>query len=78
MTIGELKKLIADMDDDTVVISVDSNYELRGSYTKAHVSSGFYKEVKEHFRDDFDGTPYSATVYVGANEEEGKKMLVVL
>lgn len=77
MNIRELKQLIADMDEDTEIISVDSNYELRGAYTKAHARSGYFTAQVNHFIDDFDGTPYSHEVFVPSDETKGKKMLIV-
>lgn len=74
MTIKELRELIKDLPDDAIVLSTDDSYEMKGSLTEARFGSvGRYSTQKRWFRDDFDGTSYSATVYVP--DEEGQLAL---
>lgn len=75
MTVKELKEFLSKFDDDTKVITVSGNYEMRGSMVKASVSEGTYIECERDFRDDFDGTWYSSTVY--RRNKEGEKFVCI-
>lgn len=78
MKIKELKEIIKDLDDDMEVITVSNNFELNGSYVtleKYRVRISNYKQVKETFRDAFDGGYYNTTVY--RLDKDGKPVLVI-
>jgi hypothetical protein len=79
LTVGKLKELIKDLSDDTVVVSRDDNYELRGAITELSTYSVQLKKFRKEtrwFRDDFDGTNYPSDVYV-PDKENGKEMLYI-
>lgn len=55
LTVGELKRFIADMPDETPVVSRDDNYELRGAITDRSsygVKVEKFRKEKQGFRDD--------------------------
>ncbi len=63
MTVGQLKEFLNKYPNETKIISISSNYEMNNSKCNAIVSEiRCTKEVKQ-FRDDFDGTIYSAQIY---------------
>lgn len=78
MTLGELKELTKHMSDDTLLIAVDSNYELRGAYTDTHAKIARCKKVRQSFRDDFDGTHYSTEVYEYTQDGDGQEVVIFL
>lgn len=79
LTIGKLKELIKDLSDDTVVVSRDDNYELKGSITEKSaygIEVKKFKKEQRWFKDDFDGTNYPCDVFV-RDDEEGEEMLYI-
>lgn len=73
LTLGELRELTKDMPDNTPIVSVNSNYELRGAITdvsKYAIKRQKMKKVTRYFRDDFDGTVYPHDIYVHASNDE--------
>lgn len=76
MDLGEFRKITKDLPDTTEFITVSDNYEMGHVWVKAgRVSVVKVKPEKRHFRDDFDGTPYSADVYVPS--DDGVDMLKI-
>jgi hypothetical protein len=62
-TVGELKKLISDMPDDTPIVAYQSNME-RSGYMQG--MSAIRKKMPKsiaHTRDAFDYTPYSYEIF---------------
>ena len=82
MTVGELKKLIKDIDDNTSIATYRSNMEGCG-YTDRHVEvkvKTMYR-IKETRYDAFDHTPYTVDVLTSRKPDdvsfEEVKVLVV-
>jgi len=75
----ELIKILEQVDDDTDIITVSSDCELKGSLVKAYVSIGNYEEKINNFKDDFDETFYSQVVYnyVDIANQNSKKVLII-
>lgn len=71
----ELMKMLEQVDDDTEIISIDDNYELKGNYTKASCRIVKMQESQEQFRDDFDCEYYTATVY--KPDDNGKDVILI-
>jgi hypothetical protein len=76
MNVGELKKLIENLSDDIEIVTITNNYEMGRSLVKARGKIGKYKQEDRYFRDDFDGTRYTAKVYI-QDDNEGKDTLVI-
>lgn len=76
MTLGEFREKTAHLSDDVEFITTSDNYEMGHNWVKAHgVSIVKVKIEKRNFRDDFDGTPYSAEVYIPS--DDGVEMLKI-
>lgn len=77
LTVKKLKEIIENLSDDTIIVSRDDNYELKGSITEVGRATvkKFRKELR-YFRDDFDGTNYQCEVYV-SDDENGEEMLYI-
>ena len=75
-TVGELKEFIKNLDDNMLLVSTSSNFELKGSIVSgARVSVEKFNTKTEQFVDGFDYTVYYEDVYV--KDENGTECLQV-
>jgi hypothetical protein len=64
MNAGELKKILADVPDNTPVLVTSANFELGHNTVLAqHTNLGPYLPSEQEFRDAFDGDQYTHVVY---------------
>lgn len=70
-TVGELKKLLEDLDDNTIIVCYESSME-RCGYRKGVFVRKEKRSVREYSTQDaFDGTSYTYEIYVSdSNGEE--------
>ena len=71
--VGELKKLLADIPDDTPVAQYRENMETSGYFNNCYINIRKATKVKKHTYDRFDGTDYSYEVF--ERDENGKDVL---
>ena len=62
-TVGELKKLLADMPDDTPIVAYQSNMEKSGYMQGMWADKKKMAKSVKHTIDAFDYTPYSYEVF---------------
>ena len=68
-TVGELKKILSTLDDNTPVVARSDNFELKGSTVCGiYTTTAKFKVQKKSFVDAFDGDCYSTDVYI---EDDG-------
>lgn len=76
MNLGDFRKMTEHLPDSTEFVSHTDNFEMGNSLVKANsVRLIKVKETTRQFRDAFDGTLYSSTVYVPS--DEGIEMLKI-
>ena len=75
MNLGQFRELTKDMDDSVDIITVTSNFEIGHNLVKARASIDKYREEKQQFRDSFDGTRYSSTVY--RLDDDGEDKIII-
>lgn len=75
MNVGQIRKLIENLEDDVEFVTVSDNYELRGAMVPARFSEITVSKETKSFRDDFDGTNYNKEVF--RYDDNGKKVIVV-
>jgi hypothetical protein len=75
-TVGELKEIIQDLDDDVKVVAISRNFEMKNSMVDAVPMVLICSTERRDFVDAFDGTPYSAKVY-RPNLHNGEKTLFI-
>ena len=81
MYLEKLQKIKETHGGDIPIVTNSDNYEMHHSivavnkYHNPNVS--FMKKKTRHFRDDFDGTSYSADVYVHCQESDEDSQLVL-
>ncbi len=75
-TVGELKRLIAGVKDNTPIAGLENNMEIRGEYTPGiSCKYGKMKLVKKPARDAFDGTCYNYDSF--EQDKDGEMCLIV-
>lgn len=76
MNLGQLRKMIEHLGDDVEIITNTSNFEMSGSWVKAYgIQLVKVRKDSQQFRDAFDGTNYSAEVFIP--DEDGIEVLKV-
>lgn len=76
-TIGELKKFIENIPDDTKLVIKSDNSELRGSYVNSvYVSEKKMKPNVKSFNDFFDHTSYTKEVFEA--DDNGENVVIIL
>lgn len=74
-TVGELKKIIQDLDDSVKVVAISYNFEMHNSMVDAVPMIMNCSTERRDFVDAFDRTPYTAKVY--RPNDEGEKTLII-
>ena len=75
-TVGDLKRLIAGVKDNTPIAGFENSMEIRGEYTPGiSCKFGKMKSVKKHARDAFDGTFYNYDSF--ETDKDGETCLIV-
>lgn len=75
LTVGKLKKILEKYDDDIKIVTISSNYEMRGSIVDAGIREIRCRKERKQFKDDFDGTIYSSEVY--CFDDNGEKAIYI-
>lgn len=76
MTVGELKKILSEVDDNTKIVTTSKNFELRDSIVDdVGVFEKNVKVEKRQFSDSFDRTRYSMNIYV--MDKDGEKVVYI-
>ena len=75
-TVGELKKFLEDINDETLLVSHAHNFELHGSIIEGMSPRIVKLKVeKQQFYDVFDYEPYERDVYIYT--EDGVECLLI-
>ena len=75
-TVGDLKRLIAGVKDNTPIAGFENSMEIRGEYTPGiSCKFGKMKSVKKPARDAFDGTFYNYDSF--ETDKDGETCLIV-
>lgn len=71
-TVGELKKLLADIPDNTPIVQYHSDMERSGYMPGGYLRKEAFNPVTKQTWDRFDGTDYSYTSYEMVYNENQK------
>lgn len=74
-SVGELKKILAEIPDDTKVVAWQENMETCGCRLGASFSLDKRSPIERRTYDRFDYTDYTYTVY--EQDENGESMLTI-
>ena len=75
-TVGDLKKLLEQFSDDTVIVIRSNHMEMKGFLKNAFIEVDKMTKVKTSTFDAFDYTPYSYESYIH-DDENGKECIIL-
>ena len=75
-TVGELKKLLEQFSDDTIIVVRSNHMEMKGFLKDAFIEVAKMTKINASTFDAFDYTPYSYEAYIHDNEN-GKECIIL-